>query len=140
MYGFWLPPFGIFKLFLLPQYNIYCHVFVPVANQDLDFQRDMSWSFCVHDLKWEVVNCFVDICFPSLFKLSSYNKLIDKIMMPARKNTNKLLWLKHIELQIPDDVEEALYLDLSVKRLSTEEKKSTQLHARRRITLILRYG
>jgi hypothetical protein len=53
---------------------------------------------------------------------------------------NKLLWLKHIELQIPDDVEEALYLDLSVKRLSTEEKKSTQLHARRRITLILRYG
>jgi hypothetical protein len=35
-------PFGIFKLFLLPQYNINCHVFVPVANQDLDFQRDMS--------------------------------------------------------------------------------------------------
>jgi hypothetical protein len=64
-----------------------------------------------------VVNCFVDMCWSSPFKLSSYNKLIDKIMMPVRKNTSNLLWLKHTELQIPDDVEEALYLDLSVKRL-----------------------
>ena len=87
-----------------------------------------------------MVNCFVDMCWSSPFKLSSYNKLIDKIMMPARKNTSNLLWLKHTELQIPDDVEEALYIDLSVKRLSTEEKRSTQLHARSRITLILRYG
>ena len=39
------------------------HMFVPVLSQDLDFQRHMSWSFCVQlvQLRSEVIVCFVDI-------------------------------------------------------------------------------
>jgi hypothetical protein len=39
------------------------HIFVPVLNQDMDFQRQSPWSFCVQwdQLRWEVIVRFVDI-------------------------------------------------------------------------------
>jgi hypothetical protein len=39
------------------------HIFVPIQWQNLDFQRHMSWSFCVQwvQLRWETIVRFVDI-------------------------------------------------------------------------------
>jgi hypothetical protein len=37
------------------------HIFVPVSNQDLEFQLHMSWPFVLSELWRELIVCFVDI-------------------------------------------------------------------------------
>ena len=54
-----------------------CHIFESVQSQELDFQRHMSWYFCLQwvQLIWEVIFSFVSIgridahrCLKFLFK------------------------------------------------------------------------
>jgi hypothetical protein len=45
----------------IPFTDLTRHIFVHVSRQDLNFQRHMSWSFCVCSLRWEVDVRFVDI-------------------------------------------------------------------------------
>ena len=48
---------------MIPLTDLALPHFVPVASQDLDFQRHMSWSFCMlNDLMQDAFLCFVDIC------------------------------------------------------------------------------